>query len=253
MNKFKLMIADDNKEFCEIVKYYVQTQSDIEFVGVAHDGICALDMIEEKEPDIILVDNLTPNLDGIGVIKSLRKNPPAKCPKIVAFTTYPMGDFVSNAYKLGVDYLISGKMNVSEIIERCRMVINSEPKQLITEKSAENPVEYVTGKLCKIGVPASLKGYEILRNAIIMAYEDKTLLESVTKRLYPAVAKVSDSTPEKVERNIRNAIEVAWNRGNQSTFDEIFGATISNTKGRPTNMEFIAMLADKLRLELKYK
>ena len=252
MMKFKLMIADDNKEFCDIVKYYVQTQPDFEFVGAAYDGLCALEMIEEKEPDLILVDNHMPNLDGIGVIRNLRKNPPTKCPKIVAFTAYPMEDFTANVYKLGVDYMISGKMFVSEMIERCRMVMNSKPPQLITDKRVENPMEYVTGKLLEIGVPASLKGYEILRNAIVMACEDKTLLESVTKRLYPAVAKTSNSTPEKVERNIRNAIEVAWSRGNQSTFDEIFGATINNAKGRPTNMEFIAMLADKLRLELKY-
>ena len=252
MDKIKLMVVDDNREFCTLVRGYAQMQDDIEFVGAAYDGISALDLIRNKKPDVVLLDNVMPQLDGIGVLNHLQSFPAEDRPKIVTVTACPTDEFMTNAYKLGVSYAMSRKIDINEMIDRCRMVHRNTPAEAKTEKlTAEDIESKVTAMIHEVGVPAHIKGYAYLRVAIMLVIEDGQLIESITKLLYPTVAKKFNTSASRVERAIRHAIEVAWDRGDTETLNNIFGFTINQSKGKPTNSEFIAMISDKLRLELK--
>ena len=252
MEKIKLMVVDDNKEFCWVVRDYAEMQEDIEFVGFAHDGLAALEMIKNKKPDILLLDNVMPQLDGLGVLTHLQNIPSKDKPKVVTVTACPTNEFMTSAYKLGVSYAMSRKIDINEMFDRCRMVYNNTPAQANIEKLTADDIESrVTEMIHEVGVPAHIKGYSYLRFSIILVLENGHLIESITKLLYPTVAKKFNTTSSRVERAIRHAIEVAWNRGDTDTLNNIFGFTINQSKGKPTNSEFIAMIADKLRLEMK--
>lgn len=252
MQKMKLMIVDDNREFCRLVRDYVQMQDDVEFTGAAYDGISALDMIRERKPDVVLLDNVMPQLDGIGVLNHLQSFHNDERPKVVTVTACPTDEFMTNAYKLGVNYAMSRKIDINEMIDRCRMVVKNSPAEPNSEKLTLEDVEsQVTEMIHEVGVPAHIKGYSYLRAAIMLVLEDRQLIESITKLLYPTVAKRFNTSASRVERAIRHAIEVAWNRGDTDTLNSIFGFTINQSKGKPTNSEFIAMISDKLRLQMK--
>ena len=252
MEKIKLMVVDDNREFCSLVKGYAQMQDDIEFSGAAFDGISALDMIREKKPHVVILDNVMPQLDGIGVLNHLKNFHSQDRPKIVTVTACPTDEFMSNAYKLGVNYAMSRKIDINEIIDRCRMVVKNTPAEAKSEKLSTEDIEaLVTNMIHEVGVPAHIKGYSYLRTAIMLVLEDRQLIESITKLLYPTVAKKFSTSSSRVERAIRHAIEVAWDRGDTDTLNNLFGFTINQSKGKPTNSEFIAMISDKLRLKMK--
>ena len=252
MEKIKLMVVDDNREFCCLVRDYVRMQDDVEFTGAAFDGITGLDMIRNKKPDVVILDNVMPQLDGIGVLNHLQSFAAKDRPKIVTVTACPTDEFMSNAYKLGVNYAMSRKTDVNEMIDRCRMVFNNKPMEAKNEKLKVEDVEsMVTDMIHEVGVPAHIKGYSYLRLAIMLVLEDRLLIESITKLLYPTVAKRFNTSASRVERAIRHAIEVAWDRGDTDTLNNIFGFTINQSKGKPTNSEFIAMISDKLRLKMK--
>ena len=254
MSKIKLMVVDDNKEFCNLVKDYVYMQDDMEFSGSAYDGISALDMIRYKRPDVVLLDNVMPQLDGLGVLTHLLNFPAQDRPKVVTVTACPTETFMNNAYKLGVSYAMSRKCDISDMIERCRMVVKNVQTNAVEEKKEDEDLEAkVTEMIHEVGVPAHIKGYFYLRTSIMLVLEDGRLIESITTPLYPPVAKKFKTSASRVERAIRHAIEVAWNRGDMDTLNRIFGFTINQSKGKPTNSEFIAMISDKLRLEMKKK
>ena len=252
MEKIKLIVVDDNKEFCRLVRDYAQVQEDIEFIGSAYDGISALDMIRSRKPDVVILDNVMPQLDGIGVLNHLQNFPANDRPKVVTVTACPTDEFMANAYKLGVNYAMSRKIDINDMIDRCRMVVRNTPAEAKQENlCVENVEGRVTEMIHEVGVPAHIKGYSYLRVAIMLVLEDRQLIESITKLLYPTVAKKFNTSASRVERAIRHAIEVAWNRGDTDTLNSIFGFTINQSKGKPTNSEFIAMISDKLRLEMK--
>lgn len=252
MEKIKLLVVDDNREFCHLVKDYISLQEDMEFAGAAYDGLTALDMIRSKKPDVVLLDNVMPQLDGIGVLNHLQSFHKKDRPKVVSLTACPTDEFMANAYKLGVNYAMSRKLDVYDMIERCRMVARSAPAEAKSEKLTLEDIEgRVTDMIHEVGVPAHIKGYSYLRVAIMLVLEDRQLIESITKLLYPTVAKKFNTSPSRVERAIRHAIEVAWDRGDTDVLNSIFGFTINQSKGKPTNSEFIAMISDKLRLEMK--
>lgn len=253
MSKIKLMVVDDNREFCNLVRDYVYMQDDMEFSAAANDGITALELIRTKRPDVIILDNVMPQLDGIGVLHHLQSFMPADRPKVVAVTACPTEAFMTNAYKLGVSYAMSRKIDINEIINRCRMVVRNSHEESADKLEVEDIETMVTSVIHEIGVPAHIKGYSYLRESIILVLENVKLIESITKQLYPTVAKKFNTSSSRVERAIRHAIEVAWDRGDTDTLNRIFGFTINQSKGKPTNSEFIAMISDKLRLELKKK
>lgn len=260
--KIKIVLADDNKDFCQVLNEYLSNEDDIEVLGIAKDGIEALELVKKTQPDLLVLDIIMPHLDGLGVIEKLNSMEIAKFPKIIVLSAVGQDKITQNAINLGADYYIVKPFDFVVFINRIRELVSNkavkvEPKQNYDTqmtrsdfvKNVGNIETEITNIIHEIGVPAHIKGYLYLREAIKMVIENVELLGAVTKELYPSIAKKFNTTPSRVERAIRHAIEVAWSRGKVDTINQLFGYTVHNTKGKPTNSEFIAMISDKLRLE----
>ena len=266
-DKITLLIADDNQDFSKTLAGYLEKQEDMEVIGIAKDGVEAVDMIANTKPDIALIDIIMPHLDGIGVLEkigNLRKKPTC-----IMLSAVGQDKITQRAISLGAEYYVVKPFDIEILINRIRQIknyvptnngnsfISREMKQQYIEipedkrKEKKNLEALVTNIIHEVGVPAHIKGYQYLREAIIMVVNDIDVINQITKSLYPEIATKYSTTPSRVERAIRHAIEVAWGRGQQEAVENIFGYTISAAKGKPTNSEFIAMIADKLRLELK--
>ena len=208
-------------------------------------------MIQEKKPNMLVIDMMMPKLDGIGILKAIAGM--EKKPIILATSVFNNNYVTSTAIGLGVRYMMLKPCDVSAVVDRLEEFRGGENQRIIPLRRLDrNSIEtMVTGIIHEIGVPAHIKGYQYLREAIIIAVEDMDVINAITKVLYPQVAKCFDTTSSRVERAIRHAIEVAWDRGDLDTLQKFFGYTVSNTKGKPTNSEFIALIADKLQLQLK--
>ncbi len=256
-----VLIADDNEDFCDILSEYLERQQDIQVVGVAKDGLEAVDLITKKLPDVVVLDIIMPHLDGLGVLEKLNAINMERFPKIIILSAVGQDKITQRAITLGADYYVIKPFdfevfidrirqmvgNPSNAVEKKRQNVTSHSKSLITNnRSLEAEI---TNIIHEIGVPAHIKGYLYLREAITMVVGNVELLSAVTKELYPSIAKKFNTTSSRVERAIRHAIEVAWSRGKVDTINNLFGYTINTDKGKPTNSEFIAMVADKLRLE----
>ncbi|MDU4936610.1 MAG: sporulation transcription factor Spo0A [Peptostreptococcaceae bacterium] len=262
--KIKIVLADDNKDFCQVLKEYLSNEDDIEILGIAKDGIEALDLVKRTQPDLLVLDVIMPHLDGLGVIEKLNAMDIPKMPKIIVLSAVGQDKITQSAINLGADYYIVKPFDFVIFINRIRELVSNktthiEPKSRVNTdiqmtrsdfvKNSGNIETEITNIIHEIGVPAHIKGYLYLREAIKMVIDNVELLGAVTKELYPSIAKKFNTTPSRVERAIRHAIEVAWSRGKVDTINQLFGYTVHNTKGKPTNSEFIAMIADKLRLE----
>jgi two-component system response regulator (stage 0 sporulation protein A) len=254
--KIKILVADDNKDFCDCLCNYINMQSDMEVTQTAYDGNEAFKKIMETKPDVALLDGIMPKLDGIGVLEKLQaaNNTSSMCIMLTAIT----GEQITQkAFSLGAKYYIAKPFDMELLVSRIRQLTSPvSTKSLGTSVclSSHSEVDLearVTNILHEIGVPAHIRGYHYMREAIIMAIADIDVLNYITKELYPSIAKKCNTTPSRVERAIRHAIEVAWSRGKVDAIDSIFGYTVNNHKGKPTNSEFIALIADRLRLELK--
>lgn len=252
--KIKLAIADDNRDFVEIMQEYLGQQPDIELVGVAYNGEQILNVIDEKQPDVVILDIIMPHLDGIGVLERMNSSN-KKRPKIIMLTAFGQENVTQRVVELGADYYILKPFNMDVLSSRIRQLagtITTQRPAVMAQAIKTRSVDIeVTNIIREIGVPAHIKGYQYLREAIIMIIHDMDILGSVTKVLYPRLAEKYSTTPSRVERAIRHAIEVAWNRGNMDMINRVFGYTIKIEKGKPTNSEFMAMIADKLRLEIR--
>ena len=246
-----VVIADNSEEFCAGLTAALNRTEGFQVIGTANDGQQAIRCVTEKKPDVLVLDLMLAKQDGISVLKaisSLEKRP------VVFATSGFITDYVASAAaNLGVRYLMLKPCDLSALVERMEEVRSVSTKQLPANRNQTNSgIEaMVTGIIHEIGVPAHIKGYQYLREAIIIAVGDMDVINAITKVLYPQVAKTFQTTPSRVERAIRHAIEVAWDRGDLDTLQRFFGYTVSNTKGKPTNSEFIALIADKLQLQLK--
>lgn len=251
MQKMRVLIVDDNREFVGLLKEYLEKQDDIEVVGVAHNGIEALEVIEDTEPDIVVLDIIMPYLDGIGVLERLESEEPGRRPLIVMLTAFGQESITHRVLELGADYYILKPFDLNILTERLRQLFQKgpiTPKAPIARDKDKVQDTKVTSIMHELGIPAHIKGYLYLRDAIVMVVDRVDLLSKITKELYPSIAEKYLTTPSRVERAIRHAIEVAWDRGNMDFIQRVFGHTISQEKGKPTNSEFIAMVADRLRL-----
>lgn len=251
--KIKVAVADDNREFAEIMQEFLQQQPDIELVGVAYNGEEILTVVQDKKPDVLVLDIIMPHLDGIGVLERLGASG-EKRPKIIVLTALGQESVTQRVVELGADYYILKPFNMDVLISRIRQlagVITSQ-RPAVAQAIKARPVDVeVTSIIREIGIPAHIKGYQYLRDAIMMIVNEIELLGAVTKVLYPMIADKYSTTPSRVERAIRHAIEVAWSRGNMEMINRIFGYTVKLEKGKPTNSEFMAMIADKLRMEMR--
>ena len=226
----------------------------MEIVGAAADGAEALALLEREKPDVLLLDLVLPRVDGMEVLRRMGETGASPVTMIVsAFYNQRM---ISRCAELGAYYFIPKPCDVAALTEQIRRSIRDEPLLRLPAVTETRPGEpdletTVTEVIHEIGVPAHIKGYQYLREAIILTIGDMEVINAVTKVLYPAVAKKYGTTPSRVERAIRHAIEVAWDRGDLETLQKFFGYTVSNIKGKPTNSEFIAMIADCLSLRRK--
>ncbi len=258
-----VLIADDNREFGEILQEYLESQDDIRVVGIAKDGLEACDMILETNPHIAILDIIMPHLDGLGVLEKINSSEMENRPLFIVLSAVGQDKITQRALALGAEYYVVKPFDMDVLVSRIRQLKNQSNPVIRTQftrpaavrrpmanKKKDLEVE-VTNIMHEIGVPAHIKGYQYLRDSIMMVIKDIELINSITKQLYPSIAREYSTTPSRVERAIRHAIEVAWSRGQVESLNNIFGYTINTGKGKPTNSEFIAMVADKLRLEMK--
>jgi len=253
--KIRALVADPNEEFAALLVDTLEAEGDIAVVGIASDGMQAVSMLNEAKPDVLLLDLVMPKLDGIGVLQHIEEKG-IKCATIVLSAFYNEM-LISRCAELGAYYFMPKPCDVAALASRIRQSLSSvrtAAPTLLPNSSARQDTSLettITEIIHEIGVPAHIKGYQYLREAIMITVNDIDVINAVTKVLYPEVAKKFATTPSRVERAIRHAIEVAWDRGDLETLQKFFGYTVSNIKGKPTNSEFIAMIADYLSLRRK--
>ena len=258
-----VLVADDNAEFGEIVCDYLSNYDDLEVVGRAEDGLEAINLIDEINPNIVILDIIMPHMDGLAVLEHYHKTSNPSKPKFIILSAVGQDKITQQAVSLGAEYYIVKPFDLEILVERIRQLGRGNgivsrpetavktPRQQLQSAKPSSIESRITQIMRDVGVPAHIKGYQYMRDAVLLVIDDIELISSVTKRLYPELAKRYKTTPSRVERAIRHAIEVAWTRGQVETIHELFGYTINTKKGKPTNSEFIAMIADKLRLEYK--
>lgn len=263
LQKIDVLLADDNREFTALLSEYISEQDDMNVVGVAYNGDEVLRFIEQqkKAPDVLILDIIMPHLDGLGVLEKLREMNLSPQPKIIMLTAFGQENITQKAVQLGASYYILKPFDMEVLTNRIRQLLSNNQSSVMSSSSSKTNVvpinkgknldANITSIIHEIGVPAHIKGYQYLREAITMVYNNIEILGAITKTLYPAIAERFKTTPSRVERAIRHAIEVAWTRGNIDSISFIFGYTINISKAKPTNSEFIAMVADKLRIEHK--
>lgn len=263
MAKINVAIVDDNERMVSLLDTILKTDKNIEVIGKGDDGVQALDIIRNQEPDVVLLDLIMPKLDGLEVMQQVNRDSSLKKrPAFIVISAIGQENITENAFSLGAMYYIMKPFENDMILKRIHQVSEGQmiqPLHPVKSRNMEHASEYreknletdVTNIIHEIGVPAHIKGYQYLRDAIIMSVDNREVINSITKVLYPTIAKMNKTTPSRVERAIRHAIEVAWSRGKMDTIDDLFGYTIHTGKGKPTNSEFIALIADKIRLEYK--
>lgn len=254
--KTRILIADANKDFCKLLSELVSGENDLEIVGSASDGFEALARLKELKPDLLLMDLVLPKLDGLELLRRLPET--GAKPHVIVLSGFINSKVITDCSSLGADYFMPKPCDVPALLSRIRQVADMQGpgaeapgvdfRTAVQTRSALDLEAVVTDIIHEIGVPAHIKGYQYLREAIILTINDMEMINAVTKVLYPEVAKKFNTTPSRVERAIRHAIEVAWDRGDIETLQKFFGYTVSNIKGKPTNSEFIAMIADCLSL-----
>lgn len=265
MEKLTVAIAEDNELMLGLLEEIVANDKELDVVGTARNGEDIYKIIKEEEPDVVLLDIVMPKLDGLGVLDKVNQdNSIKKVPTFIMVSAIGQDRVTEDAFNLGADYYIMKPFDENMIISRIKRT-----KKEVTENKMEVPSAFsvkvekkaekteedletdVTEIIHEVGVPAHIKGYQYLRDAIVMSVKDMDMLNSITKVLYPTIAKKYQTTPSRVERAIRHAIEVAWSRGRMDTLDGMFGYTINRGKGKPTNSEFIALITDRIRLDYK--
>lgn len=263
MEKLNVAIADDNEKMVEILGRMIEEDKDLTLVGKAHNGEEICNIINEKQPDVVVLDIIMPKGDGLSVMERYSQGEEGrKAPSFIVISAVGRERITEDAFNLGAEYYMLKPFDNQMLLNRIKHIrktgekrLRENPRPMLREEAGTyagaNLEADVTNVIHEIGVPAHIKGYQYLRDAIILSVNDMEMLNSITKILYPTIAKKHQTTPSRVERAIRHAIEVAWSRGKMDTIDELFGYTVSTGKGKPTNSEFIALIADKIRLEYK--
>jgi two-component system response regulator (stage 0 sporulation protein A) len=254
-----ILIVDDNKEFCQLLAEFFDENDDFNVVGMLYDGEQALEYLENNtKPDVLILDLIMPHLDGIGVLEELNSKELIDEMKIVALTAMGHDKIMKTVLELGVHYYIMKPFDLDKLTQRIKQLMEAESSAAdnFTVQNAELEVEngnykpLITKIIQELGIPAHIKGYRYVRQAVELVIKDMDLLGAVTKELYPQVAEKFDSTPSRVERAIRHAIDVVWQRGNQKALEKYFKNNI-NENVKPTNSQFIARIADTIMVNLK--
>ena len=248
-NRSKVILADSSEEFRTMTARIIESSGEFTLAGSTGDGMEAWQLIASRRPELVVLDVVLPGLDGFALLHRMRELGEA-APRAVVVSAFCGQRTVEEAAELGVCAFLPKPVHGPSLLEHMRRALR--PRE--TEEGASPALEaQVTAIIHEIGVPAHIKGYQYLRQSILLAVEDMDVINAVTKVLYPEVARRFDTTPSRVERAIRHAIEVAWDRGDLETLQKYFGYTVNSAKGKPTNSEFIAMIADRLNLQRKQK
>ena len=247
----RVLIADDNLEFCELFSKYVAETDGLQFIGAVHNGEVAVASVRSLQPDILVLEIVMPKLDGLGVLETL-KNDIYK-PRIVIVSAFGQENLVSRALDLGANYYILKPFDLLTLMNRLQQI--ARPRYNTQTPLVKHRHQYlqqaVARYIDKLGVPIHYKGYNYLQEAIALVIEDDTLLTRMTRGLYPAVAKRYGTSPQLVERSIRHALEVTWTKGNLKLIDKLFAYSVDVDKGKPTNSAFIARIADQIRMQTR--
>lgn len=248
-NKLAVLVADDNKALATEIADHINIQNDMFTVAKASDGEEAWELILETNPDVIILDMVMPKLDGMGVMKRIKQL--SEKPAVIVYSVSALQRTIENAMELGADYYLLKPQSCERVAEAIRDIVCAGKSEATQTRKDFDLETLVTEFIHELGVPAHIKGYQYIRTAIMMVVENMDMLNYITKQLYPEIAHAYNTTASRVERAIRHSIEVAWTRGKPETMNEIFGYTIHTGKGKPTNSEFIAMAADRIRLQIK--
>ena len=246
-NLTKVILADANEEFRILLEDTIEKTGEFTVVGSTGNGAELMEMVHQLQPQMVIMDLILPGLDGFGVLSQLQ-NMDDSIPKVFVTSNFSNETTVSRAMDLGVYFFLPKPVSEQSLLEQMRKAAAPQEELAVQEPALEGRV---TAIIHEIGVPAHIKGYQYLREAIMIAVNDMDVINAVTKVLYPSVAKAFNTTPSRVERAIRHAIEVAWDRGDLETLQHYFGYTVNSAKGKPTNSEFIALIADRLQLQMK--
>ncbi|MBQ6465438.1 MAG: sporulation transcription factor Spo0A [Oscillospiraceae bacterium] len=256
--KTRILLADSNPDFCSLLGDLIDGEKDMELVAAADNGVDALALIAELRPAVLLLDLVLSKLDGLELLRRLPET--GVRPHVIVLSGFVNNKVVADCSALGADYFMPKPCDAPALLSRIRQLVSAGQSPLPSagfeiapaqSRQDANLEAVVTDIIHEIGVPAHIKGYQYLREAIILTINDMEMINAVTKVLYPEVARKFATTPSRVERAIRHAIEVAWDRGDIEVLQKFFGYTVSNIKGKPTNSEFIAMIADSLTLKRK--
>ena len=272
MENVNVVIVDDNPMILNTLDEVISSEAGLSVIGRADNGKDAIDMIKDTQPDVVLLDLVMPQMDGITVVENIKKKTSMlKNPAFIILSAVGGEQMTEEAFQAGANYFLIKPFDKDILVNKIRRigkrpvrpvpgkVLEAPLKAATPEEAAMNREEYmkehletdITKMLHELGIPAHIKGYQYLRDAISMVVRDREMMEAVTKILYPEIAKKNYTSSSRVERAIRHAIEVAWGRGSLEVIDELFGYTISTGKGKPTNSEFIALIADKICLDYK--
>ncbi|MBR4879715.1 MAG: sporulation transcription factor Spo0A [Clostridia bacterium] len=256
MNKMiKVIIADECEDMRKVLQMSLDGKCGIKIVDSVDNGRALIDSILANQPDFVLLDHILPMMDGISVVRNISRQSVVNVPVFCILTGFSSRTSLAEAMKAGVAAYLMKPVDsdalaekIAELMEAHYEALREVPSTVDSETQLE---VLVTNTIHEIGVPAHIKGYQYIREAIIMTINDMDTINAVTKVMYPAIAKKYNTTSSRVERAIRHAIEVAWDRGDIEVLQSFFGYTVSNVKGKPTNSEFISMISDKLRLKIK--
>ena len=272
MENVNVVIVDDNPMILNTLDELISSEAGLSVIVRADNGKDAIDMIKDTQPDVVLLDLVMPQMDGITVVENIKKKTSMlKNPAFIILSAVGGEQMTEEAFQAGANYFLMKPFDKDILVNKIRRigkrpvrpvpgkVLEAPLKAATPEEAAMNREEYmkehletdITKMLHELGIPAHIKGYQYLRDAISMVVRDREMMEAVTKILYPEIAKKNYTSSSRVERAIRHAIEVAWGRGSLEVIDELFGYTISTGKGKPTNSEFIALIADKICLDYK--
>ena len=255
MDKISVLLAEDNQSLARLVSDYLARKQDIEVVGHAKDGMEAMEMVKALSPDMLLLDIVMPRQDGFSVLEELSKLETGKRPRVIVVTGLTRDDFIARAMRLGADYYMIKPFDLQMLYTRILEIARTdEPNAYLAEDEAaaqerHTDDERVTNIFLSIGIPAHIKGYQYLREAVKMVIENHEMINRITKELYPGIARRFSTTPSKVERAMRHAIEVAWNRGRLDSVNRMYGYKVFSAEDKPTNGEFIALVADKIAFQ----
>ena len=254
MDKIRVMLADDNQSLLRLLEDYLSRQPDIEVVAAVSDGVEIPERVCSALPELLVMDIIMPRQDGFMTLERLNRMEPALRPKVIVLTGLARDDFILRAIDLGASYYMVKPFDPALLHARIVEVARQQPSGVVqaarnAEGEGESVDERITNLFLTLGIPAHIKGYQYLREGVRMVLENHELLGRITKELYPGIARRFDTTPSKVERAMRHAIEVAWSRGRLDTVNQMYGARVFSRDDKPTNGEFIAMVADKMAVK----